>query len=64
MRLNILEFYFVPDLVILPTVGMDFEYVAGGFGGRISRTPGFGDNFIHHPHVRVDPDHAQIERDA
>ena len=31
-RLCILEFHFVPDLVVLPTIGMGFEYETGGLG--------------------------------
>jgi len=62
-RLSILKFYFIPDLVIVPTVRVDFEYVAGWFGWNISRAPGFGDDFVHDRHVRIDPDHVQVEWD-
>jgi hypothetical protein len=41
---------------------MDFKYISGGFPREIGGTPGFCKNFIHHPHIRIDPEHSQVKR--
>src|SRR5574341_1369515 len=61
--LGILERHSMSDFVIAESIWMDFERVARGPGGKVSRTPRSGNGLVHHLHFRVDPEHCQIERD-